>query len=1160
MSRVAVLDLRARADVFLGDGGLARLADRLERAGHAVARIDRTLPGEPAERDAFLASLERDIGARGLEAIILARAWDGAILEALRRGLAGGKLLRLSSGVAAALDDRFDAVLDEQGVRAVLDGEAVPAPAPRPRNAREARALKVLDRDEGPESAGSRPAIRGPSIGCPYLVDAARQAPFAGLELDRDKVQTKGCTFCLDNTGTYAASSEEETIARWLAQLRALRIDRAEQPLEVLLIDERPHPFLPRLFREIAADPSLGSIELLIKSRVDWLFEFEAAIAEACREAEPSGSKVHIYLVGFESFDPATLALFNKGSSAEDNVRAIALLRDLARRFPRAFEHERLRAHGFVAFTPWTTPESLLINARAMRAVGFERLRSEAARTRLRLYPRTPLYALAEADGLLVEGFGARGDRAAEQGYDASFAWRFADPRLEAIFHAAEGLRRYSRDVPDPDLLELATRFVLRWPAFAAAPELAHLALVQAARSWHVPPADLGASLGGAGAIDLELERIAACEKRALLKEAVPEADAEALARAYRAIGFASAVVEGHGIDATGGAHTEGKGHAIVAVARTEEDLEEAIRLQRARDVRAMGAWMGYPACCVEAFLAQPDRRDNVENERWTLRRTAEAPLDARLARLGRVRLVSHHPCRADCAPSIAIAERALERVRAVSPEDAARIEASLARATLFLDHARAALLDGRWDGERFVLEAIEPVRWGEGGEAYAGAVAIELEVDRAVLIARGGERRVIAADRPLIVVPGEPLAPAVRRLLRSTPAPRPIAAAVPLGSPPPSSAVRGSPPAAPGLNALPALRLLGSPPPAPRPANLAAPELLESTHPMPHPLASSARPQSPGSAPGPIAAAQRTASAPRWLELTPDYRCNQRCVGCGAVDAGGPSLSARDLLAAIIDGRRQGIKQLWIGGGEPTLRRDLLPLVREARARGYTRVRLQTNAAMLAYPEVATKLAQAGVTDIAVSIKGPDAASHDRLARAEGSFDLLCRGIASARAIGLPIEGDVLAYRSTARRIPEIVGSFFARGVARFRIWMMAPDPRDSEALAEEPRWSEVARGVEEALLLGLADDDPEHVISLHTPPCTLDDRAARARFFAPELGLLVHDASGHRFALESSELEGGSFPAACEGCALRSRCNGVRAPYVARHGDRELTPRKLA
>jgi len=292
-----------------------------------------------------------------------------------------------------------------------------------------------------------------------------------------------------------------------------------------------------------------------------------------------------------------------------------------------------------------------------------------------------------------------------------------------------------------------------------------------------------------------------------------------------------------------------------------------------------------------------------------------------------------------------------------------------------------------------------------------------------------------------------------------------------------------------------------------------------------------------------------------RWLELAPDYRCNQRCVGCAVTDETGPRRSSTQLVRALAEGRRMGVTQLWIGGGEPTLRSDLAGVVREARALGYTRIRLQTNAAMLAYPAFVDRVRDAGVTEIAVSIKGADAATHDRMARTEGSFDLMLRGIANARAADLPVEGDVLVYRSTVASLPEIVRTFHALGVARIRVWSMAPDPSDAEALAEEPRMSEVARAIEATLALGLSDD-PEHVVSLHTPPCLLRGASARARFFAPDLALLVHDASGRSFRLEESDMEGGAYPPRCTGCALRPRCGGMRRAYLARHGDDELRP----
>lgn len=292
------------------------------------------------------------------------------------------------------------------------------------------------------------------------------------------------------------------------------------------------------------------------------------------------------------------------------------------------------------------------------------------------------------------------------------------------------------------------------------------------------------------------------------------------------------------------------------------------------------------------------------------------------------------------------------------------------------------------------------------------------------------------------------------------------------------------------------------------------------------------------------------------WLEIAADYRCNQRCLGCPAVSEGGPSLSSAQLMASLLQGRREGITQLWIGGGEPTLRPELLGLVREARKRGYTRVRIQTNAAMLSYAGHCEKLAAAGATELSVSIKGADAAVHDGFARSPGAFDLLCRAIENARATGMIVEGDILLYRSSTGSLPAIVRAFFARGIERFRVWSMAPDARDGQALAEEPLLSDVARAVEATLALGLSSD-PEHLVALHLPPCTLSEDAARARFYPPDLGLSIHDASGAQFRLEDSPMEGGAFSPRCQGCALRTRCNGLRAEYLRRHGDGELAPR---
>ncbi|SRR5579883_970790 len=295
-----------------------------------------------------------------------------------------------------------------------------------------------------------------------------------------------------------------------------------------------------------------------------------------------------------------------------------------------------------------------------------------------------------------------------------------------------------------------------------------------------------------------------------------------------------------------------------------------------------------------------------------------------------------------------------------------------------------------------------------------------------------------------------------------------------------------------------------------------------------------------------------------KWLELTPDYRCNNRCVGCFSVQpegAGGPTMPLAESLQNLALGRRLGARAAWLGGGEPTLREDLFAVAAAARRLGYERVKLQTNGMRLAEPEFTRRLAAAGVTEVNLSIKGADEATHDRLTRTPGCHRLLLEGLAQARAHGLALEADVLLYKSNAHELPDIVRRYTERGVERYNLWLLSAMPGDDEAQREAPKIAEVMPHIVAAMDLRLSPR-PDFITSLHTPPCTVPASHAAARFFAPDLGLLVTNPGGFRFPLEQSPIEGGVYFDRCHSCALRPRCGGARADYVALYGDEEFQP----
>jgi MoaA/NifB/PqqE/SkfB family radical SAM enzyme len=266
--------------------------------------------------------------------------------------------------------------------------------------------------------------------------------------------------------------------------------------------------------------------------------------------------------------------------------------------------------------------------------------------------------------------------------------------------------------------------------------------------------------------------------------------------------------------------------------------------------------------------------------------------------------------------------------------------------------------------------------------------------------------------------------------------------------------------------------------------------------------------------------------------------------------------MDTKEALDNLVVGWKRGARWLWIGGGEPTVRRDLLTILKAAKRLGYERVKMQTNGMLLAYPELVARCADAGLTEVSFSIKGSTAALHDELARTPGCHELMVKGIAECKKRGLVLEADVLVYKRNVDDIPAMVRTYFEQGVERFSFWLLSvTGAADPTIAAEVPRISDVVRAIGEAMDLGLSDK-PDFITSLHTPPCTVPPERRACLFFAADLGLYITNPGGFRFMLEESPIEGGTYLPSCDRCSFRSRCSGARADYVAIYGSSELEP----
>lgn len=124
-------------------------------------------------------------------------------------------------------------------------------------------------------------------------------------------------------------------------------------------------------------------------------------------------------------------------------------------------------------------------------------------------------------------------------------------------------------------------------------------------------------------------------------------------------------------------------------------------------------------------------------------------------------------------------------------------------------------------------------------------------------------------------------------------------------------------------------------------------------------------------------------------LEIYPTLRCNLDCSFCDTTDRHQPpvnELSTMEWIQIIDESADLGAKQIFIlGGGEPTIRSDLLDLMIHSKKRGL-RGMLTTNGTLLSKPKLQSILDMKW-DEIHFSIDGANAQTHDHLRGKKGSF-----------------------------------------------------------------------------------------------------------------------------------------------------------------------------
>lgn len=289
-------------------------------------------------------------------------------------------------------------------------------------------------------------------------------------------------------------------------------------------------------------------------------------------------------------------------------------------------------------------------------------------------------------------------------------------------------------------------------------------------------------------------------------------------------------------------------------------------------------------------------------------------------------------------------------------------------------------------------------------------------------------------------------------------------------------------------------------------------------------------------------------------VDLIMGYECNVKCDYCSVSDDMRPvNMTTADVIRELADARAMGMHRLAFGGGEPTIRRDLLPLVRWARERGFDWVKVSSNGLMYGYPEYVKKAVDAGITDFHISVMGHTPAMYAATMGDARWFDVVLRGVDNLVAAGRPPILDMIIKRDTYESLRETVQFWAGRGVTTFPLWLVSLTDRNASNPASLPRVTEMYPHL--ARVFDYARENGLKVYSRHIPRCMLrgyedfvhDLREDRVYIVTP----------GSRFFLWESDISANTYGRVCEKCRyVRAECQGARRDYLAAFGEDEMVP----
>lgn len=280
--------------------------------------------------------------------------------------------------------------------------------------------------------------------------------------------------------------------------------------------------------------------------------------------------------------------------------------------------------------------------------------------------------------------------------------------------------------------------------------------------------------------------------------------------------------------------------------------------------------------------------------------------------------------------------------------------------------------------------------------------------------------------------------------------------------------------------------------------------------------------------------------------------RCNQNCFFCSA-DANSPTCYIKeDKLENIKDTLRELRRisdRIKITGGEPTIRKDFLEIVKYAKTLGFKKIIIESNGQNFSIFPFTQKTVEAGANDFFISLHGHNAKLQDSLTQSPGSFLKTTKGIINLKKLNQKVGINVVINTKNYRSLSKIIVLLNKLKVDSITLSFIIVSGRAEQNKKIIPKMTEVLPYLKKAVSAALVE-----IRITHFPFCLLG-KLNKYNTWIKTQGKTIIDNPNFIITIEPKDKHDRKGEG-CKKCRYDKICFGLREGYVALYGLDELKP----